>query len=354
VCGRTVSRGPQLAALRDVLGERILRVFDQVKPQAGKANLDAAAKSLADSGARTVLSLGGGAAIDTAKYLILANSTDAPLEDYAVPKGQGREGTPKRALTMPSHRHVAVPTTAGSSSEIMPWAGIRDEQKGEKILFRDPLLVPDIALLDPIMVLPTGPELTATSGVTALARAVEALYSAARQPIADAYALQAAALLGPALPAAIADGHDLAARADTQLGALLSGIAADNAMVSVTHAVGHAMGGRFALQHGIAHRIILPRAAARLLPAAGTNLPRLAVALGLTPAADLAEAARMVGDRLVELLDSMPIPKRLRDVGVRQSELADLAMVAMHEPMMAFAPRELSLDEVLDLLKECW
>jgi alcohol dehydrogenase class IV len=354
VCGRTVGRGPQLSALRETLGDRIVGVFDGVRPQGGRSNLDEAARMLADSGARAAVSVGGGAAIDTAKYLVLVNSAEGPLEDYAVPKGKGRDGSPARALRSVSHVHVAVPTTAGSSSEIMPWAGVRDEEKGEKILFRDPLLVPDVALLDPLMVVPTGPELTATSGVTALARAVEALYSAVRQPIADAYALQAARLLGPALPAAIADGADLEARSATQLGALLSGIAADNAMVSLTHAIGHAVGGRFALQHGIAHRIVLPRAAARLLPAAGPNLAHLAAALGAAPAPDLQEAAENVAARLGELLASMPVPSRLRDVGVQQSELADLAMVAMHEPMMAFAPRELSLDEVLELLRECW
>lgn len=354
VCGRTVSRGPQLGTLREVLGDRIVGVFDGVRPQGGRQHLDSAARALADSGAGAVISLGGGAAIDTAKYLILLNSAQAPLEDYAVPKGQGRDGAPKRALRTVSHTHVAVPTTAGSSSEIMPWAGVRDEQTSAKILFRDPLLVPDVAVLDPVMVVPTGPELTATSGVTALARAVESLYSAVRQPIADAYALQAARLLGPALPAAIADGGDVRARADTQLGALLSGIAADNAMVSLTHAIGHAVGGRFALQHGIAHRIVLPRAAARLLPAAGRNVAHLAAALECASTTSLPDAAERVAERLAELLEPMPVPHRLRDVGVQQTELPDLAMVAMHEPMMAYAPRELSFDEVLELLRECW
>ena len=121
-------------------------------------------------------------------------------------------------------------------------------------------------MLDPELAAPTGPELTATSGATALARAVEALYSADRQPLADAYALQALRLLVEPLPRAIADGADLEARSSTLVGSLISGIAAQNAMVSVVHAVGHAVGGRYALQHGIAHAILLPRAAARCLP----------------------------------------------------------------------------------------
>ena len=283
VCGRTVGRGPQLAALRAVLGDAIAGVFDGVRPQAGMANFEAAAQSVRASGADVVLSLGGGAAIDTAKYLILRLTVDGPLDDYRVPKGHGREGRPARALTRTAYPHIAVPTTTGSSSEVMPWAGVRDEAQAEKVLFRDPLLVPDVAILDPLLVAPTGAALTASSGVTALARAVEATYSRDRQPIADAYALQALHLLATGLPRSIEAPDDLDARLDAAVGAMLSGIAADNAMVSLTHAIGHAVGGRYALQHGVAHRIALPPVAGRLLPAAGSTLDRVAAAIGRSP-----------------------------------------------------------------------
>ncbi|MFC4055465.1 iron-containing alcohol dehydrogenase family protein [Actinomadura syzygii] len=349
VCGRTVGKGPQLAALREVLGDAIVGVFDEIRPQAGRSHLDAAAAAIRASGAEAVLSLGGGAAIDTAKYLILMLTVDGPLDGFTVPKGRGREGRPARALDGTACPHIAVPTTTGSSSEVMPWAGVRDEELGEKVLFRDPLLVPDVAVLDPELVVPTGAALTASSGVTAVARAVEATYSRDRQPIAEGYALQALHLLSTGLPRSIEAPGDLGARLDAQVGALLSGIAADNAMVSLTHAIGHAVGGRYALQHGVAHRIFLPPAAALLLPAAGSAVGRVAEAVG----AD-GRDAEAVTAALRAMFAPLPIPTRLRDVNVDRADLPAIAEATSHEPMMAYLPREMKVEEIEELLESCW
>jgi alcohol dehydrogenase class IV len=355
VCGRTVGAGPQMAAVRESLGDAVVGVFDGVRPQAGMANLEAAAARLAESGADAVLSLGGGAAIDSAKFLILALSRSHPFEDYEVPKGRGREASPLRALERTVMPHIAIPTTAGSSSEVMPWAGIRDEGRAEKMLFNDPLLVPDVALLDPLLVVPTNPSLTASSGATALARAVEAMYSRNRQPIADAYALQAIRLLTEGLPRAVEDGRDLEARTATQIGALLSGIAANNSMVSLVHAVGHAVGGRYALQHGVAHRILLPPVSRLMLPAIGRDITPLAQVLGLEkPEADPADVVEAVAQRLTEVLEALPMPRALRDVGVPQEDLPDIVRTTEHEPMMAYCPREVSTDEIAEILASVW
>lgn len=364
VCSRTVAAGPQLAAVREVLGEAIAGVFDGIRPQAGMTSLADAAQRLAGARAGAVLSLGGGATIDTAKYLILLLSRRHPVAEYQVPKGRGRGARPARALVETSHPHIAIPTTAGSSSEIMPWAGIRDEAHAEKVLFCDRLLEPDLAVLDPLLVVPTGPELTASSGVTAIARAVEAAYSRQRQPVADAYAVAALRLLAAGVPRSIAAPADLAARGQAQVGAMLSGIAAHNAMVSVVHAVGHAVGGRYALQHGIAHRILLPPVAARLLPAAGDTLPRLAASLDLPAGPGRAESpgrpldpavvAGQVAGRLAELFDALPVPARLREVGVARSHLPELARAAATEPMLAYSPREVPTAELEQLLESCW
>jgi alcohol dehydrogenase class IV len=352
VCGRTVGAGPALAAIRDVLGPALVGVFDQVRPHGGMASLEAARQALTASTADAVLSLGGGAAIDSAKVIILGLSRAHPLEDYQVPKGQGHNAAPKRRLTSTAVAHIAVPTTTGSSSEIMPWAGVRDEQRGEKVLFRDPLLVPDVALLDPLLVVPTGPSLTATSGATAIARAVEVLYSRDRQPMAEAYALQALRLLSVGLPRSVADGSDLEARSMAQTGALLSGIAADNAMVSLVHAVGHAVGGRYALQHGIAHRILLPPVSRLMLPVVAGELDTTARMLELE--AEEPKLADEVAAKVEAILDALPIPRTLREVGVPCEDLPKLAEATMHEPMMAYCPRAVTVGEVTDILRACW
>jgi alcohol dehydrogenase class IV len=355
VCGGTVSRGPQLAAVLAGLGDRPAVVFDEVGRHGELTSLAGGADLAREVRADVLISVGGGAAIDSAKFIAVLLGREGELAEYQVPHARDGMIAERRRLTAATLPHIAIPTTAGSSSEIMPWTGVRDPEQGIKRLFCDDALIPKVAVLDPELAAPTGPELTATSGATALARAVEALYSADRQPLADAYALQALRLLVEPLPRAVADGADLEARSATLVGSLISGIAAQNAMVSVVHAVGHAVGGRYALQHGIAHAILLPRAAARCLPAIGDRQYDLLAALGgragaATPDEAGEESVRLLAD----LVGGLPIPGRLRDAGVPESDLPTLAALVQSEPMLRTAPVELGAPDLLELLVDAW
>ncbi|MEX2625398.1 MAG: iron-containing alcohol dehydrogenase family protein [Ilumatobacteraceae bacterium] len=353
VCGRTVASGPQLTAARAALGDRLVEVFDGVRPHGGLSSLQAAADRVAALDVDILVSVGGGATIDSAKCIALLIARTEPLERYRVQRGA--HGHVDGLAIPPTIAHVAIPTTAGSSSEIMPWAGIRDEKTRQKMLFRDPQLVPDVAILDPDVVSHTGPELTSSSAVTAIARAVECMYSRDRQPFAEAYALQSLRLMSTALPAVLADPCDLGARHRTQVAATLSGIAADNAMVSVVHAVGHSVGGRYALQHGVAHRMLLPGALERCLIGTGDIQIKMAQALDLDhPWRDPDDAGRAVSDRIGELLDALPLPRRLRDVGVTEDELDELVEQTHGDPMFAHAPASFGEDELRSLLREVW
>lgn len=354
VCGRTVAAGPQLRLVREALGDSLAGVFVGVAAQGGLTGLGAGVTAVEEFGADGLISLGGGATIDSAKCIALLRACDAPIEEYRLRRIDG-ESVPGRAVpsTLP---HVALPTTAGSSSEIMPWAGIRNEQTREKMLFRDPALIPAVALLDPRLVAPTGPELTATSAVTSLARSIETLYSTARQPIAEALALQSLRLMVRALPLVMADGNDLDARASTQVAATISGIAADNSMVSLVHAIGHSVGGRLALQHGLAHAILLPHAAARYLPTLPAEARlQVAAALGVDVSAVTAEVATDAAVAALRgLLAALPIAGRLRDVGVPASALDDLAEQSVADHMFAFVPLPTSLADVREILGAAW
>ena len=320
-------------------GERLVEVFAEVRPHAGISTLQAGADVVREQSIDVLVSVGGGATMDSAKCISLLLARTAPLEDYRVQRGA--TGHVNGAPVPPTLTHVAIPTTAGSSSEIMPWAGIRDEQTRQKMLFRDPRLAPDIAVLDPAMVAPTGAELTSSSAVTSLARAIESLYSRDHQPFAEAYALQSLRLMLLSLPAVLADPGDLDARHATQVAATLSGIAADNAMVSVVHAVGHAVGGSHVLQHGVAHRILLPGAMARCLPGTGELQLRMAEAVGVqAQGATPDDAGRALTERIAERL--LPTSSRCR-VGCAMSasprpELDDLVAHSFADPMFGHAP----------------
>jgi alcohol dehydrogenase class IV len=355
VCGRTVSQGPQLRLLRDLLSDVIVDVFSGVQKHGGLTGAIDGANAFREARAEALISVGGGSTIDSAKCIALMLAADgADLEQFRVQERDGErvDPTPIGATVL----HVAIPTTAGSASEVMPWAGIRDEVRRQKMLFHDAALVPEIAVLDPRFVADTDPDLTASSAMTSLARSIETIYSSARQPISESLALTSLRLMLRALPAVMADGHDLAARADTQVAAALSGIAAENSMVSLVHAVGHSVGGRFALQHGIAHAIMLPAAATLCLPTLPLDtLTQVASALGIIESPSDADSLVSASvDRLRAVVEPLPLPQRLRDVGVPEEELDEITEQTLHDHMFAFTPISVDRSKLRQILQATW
>ena len=328
VCGRTVAGGAMLAAVRAGLGDACVGVHDKVgahTPLPDLRMLVAQAKSVA---ADIIVSVGGGSAIDAGKAASLLLATGDDLTPYAIrysETGMQRKLLPGRAIA-----HLAVPTTSGSASEVMPTAGVRDPERRIKMLFWDDRLIPDAVILDPEMAVHCSPAQTAATGMTAVARCVETLYSRDRHPFSTALALHGLTLLKAALPRAVAMPDDLEARADCQYACAMSGVAAINAMVSLVHAVGHVVGGRYALQHGVSHAILLPSAIRLLMPdeALATDMERLLAAL--------------------------PLRARLRDLGIAAEDLAGIAADTQHDYMMANLPRALSDGEIEQFLHAAW
>jgi acetaldehyde dehydrogenase/alcohol dehydrogenase len=153
-------------------------------------------------------------------------------------------------------RLAALPTTAGTGSEVSPAAVITHE--GRKLTLVDYSLVPDMAIVDPRLTLTLPPDMTADTGVDALTHALEAYVSIFASPFTDAFCLQAMHLILEALPRAVADGSDLAARTDMANAATIAGLAFSNAFVGVNHALAHAVGARFGVAHGRANGLFLP------------------------------------------------------------------------------------------------
>ena len=353
VCGPTVAGGEMLERVTAGLGPACAGVFAEIEPQNPLPCVRAGAEAAAAAGAEVLVSVGGGSAIDAAKCIALLRASGGELAPYAIDYGES--GWQRRELGDGVLPHIAVPTTAGSASEVMPTVGCRDPEARRKLLFWDRKLVPDVVVLDPEMAVFAGPELTAATGMTAMARCVEALYSAARHPISTALALHGARLLMSSLARSVVEPDNLAARADCQLGCLMSGTASINAMVSVVHAVGHIVGGRYGLQHGIAHAILLAPAMRMLLPAIGDGQHRVLEALGGRETGMTADAAgETAADAIQDLLAALPLERRLRDVGIAEGDLAGIATATMDDYMMATVPRQLGEGEVKSLLKSVW
>lgn len=305
-------------------------IFSDVAADPPQASVEAAADAARSFGADGVLGLGGGSSMDTAKLAaLIARSGERLAEVYGVGRARG-----------PRLKLILAPTTAGTGSEVTPIAVVTTPA-GEKMGVSSPLLYPDAAVLDPSLTLGLPPRTTAMTGVDAMVHAVEAYTSRRlKNPVSDALAIKALGLLRGAIERACADGSDLDARRDMLQGAMLAGMAFANAPVAAVHALAYPVGGLFHVPHGLSNALVLKPVLEFNLPAAGPLYGELAASLGLRP----------TGPALIEdferLLERLPMERRLREVGVDESDVAALAAGAMKvERLLINNPREMTRDD---------
>ena len=263
---------PMLAALRGA-GLQV-DVFDEVEPDPGYELVLAGVERLRSFGAQAVLAIGGGSPIDCAKAINLSHANDCHPSRltgvwlYALPR---RRGLP----------FYAVPTTAGTGSEVTMAAVVSDRQAQVKRSIIDPKLLPGTVALDPKLTVGLPPAITAATGMDALTHAVEAYLSTMANAETDAWALAATGLIVRHLPAAYRQGNDLAARERMLLGSYLAGLAFTRAGVGYVHAVAHQLGALYHVPHGLANAIVLPQVLDYSRPRCTGRLADLARAAGL-------------------------------------------------------------------------
>ncbi len=353
LCGKTVASGSLLEQTRAALGEHYCGVFDGVSAHTPSTMLADALAMVRATKADAVVTVGGGSAIDSGKGLKLASMGTGALDPYFVRHGPDGAMLQQR-LPKPSIVHVAVPTTSGSASEVLPTAGIRDVASRKKMLFWDDTLIPEGVILDPAMTVQTGAFLSAASGMTAVARCIECLFSVNRNPLSDGLALHALRLLHRNLPIVVNEPENLVARYECQVACSMSGVACINAMVSLVHALGHIVGGKFALQHGVSHAILLAPAMRRMLSVIGERQTLVLQALDGGTALDADAAGAKAADLIDELVCALPLQRRLRDLGLTEPELRDVAEQASHDYMMVNLPRPIDVPEIEALLRAAW
>jgi alcohol dehydrogenase class IV len=351
ICGSTVARGPMLARVKSGLGDITADVFSEVTGHTPIEMVERGAALARANKTDVLISVGGGSAIDAGKAIAIHLASKGDLSRYAIKYQPGGAMSCER-LPQPLIPHIAVPTTAGSASDVLPTAACRDARSRQKLLFWDHALVPQATVLDPEMAVYSDARLTAATGMSAVARSIESIYSAKRHPLSTGLALHALRLLRTALPRSIEAPGDIEARAACQIAAVMSGMAAINAMVSLVHAIGHVVGGRYGLQHGTSHAILLAPAVRLLMPVIADEQRLVCDALTSNVIPDQKRATP--SELIAAFVARLPLPQRLRDVKVEQGELGEIAQAVMSDYMMANLPRPVSANEVLALLQEAW
>jgi alcohol dehydrogenase class IV len=340
-------RSGHLAHIEAALGERLATTYAPVQPHVPAAQVDQATDLAVENKIDAVIGLGGGSPIG------LAKAVGQALEER-------RTGQPARAAFPTDQPRVpvaAIPTTY-AGSEMTAIYGVTREVDGvpRKITVTDPKIAPKLVIYDPLLTLDLPPDLTAATGINALAHCVEALYSTSRHPLSTASALGGIRSIGHALPRCHADGRNLGARSEMLIGAYLAGFSLASAAMALHHGVCHVLGGSAGVPHGVANSIVLPHAMRFNRDAAAAELAMAADALGISRDGRgdgaLAEAAAQY---VFDMVGQMGLPQRLRDAGVGQGDLPRLARLAFEGRTVHNNPRPIAdAGQIEELLREAW
>ena len=290
-----------------------------VPPEPTLAVFEAALQEVRAAGAEAVLGIGGGSALDVAKLLaVLARGPQSLADILGINRAAGR------GLFL-----VCLPTTAGTGSEVSPNAVVLDDHEHLKKAAISPHLVPDAAIVDPLLTLSVPPAVTAATGLDALTHCIEAYANKAAHPIVDQYALPGIRLIAANLVRAVRDGSDLEARENLALGSLYGGLCLGPVNTAAVHALSNPLGAQFRVAHGLANAILLAPVLEFNLPAAPERYADVAVALGAPRNGSAPSTAKLGVERLVQLSRDCRIPRRLAELGVPRDAIPSLARAAM-------------------------
>ncbi|BBX67057.1 bifunctional acetaldehyde-CoA/alcohol dehydrogenase [Mycolicibacterium psychrotolerans] len=352
--------------VRGKLRARHVQVFSEVTPEPDEETIRRGVELLQRVQPDALIAVGGGSVLDAGKAMrLFYEHPEKSLDELTMPFLDPR----KRVADYPTDRHrlqlVAVPTTSGTGSEVSPAAVLTVHGKKETLV--DYSLVPDLAIVDPVLTSSMPSVLTADTGIDALTHALEAAVSIFASPYTDALCAQAARLIFEALPRAYRDPDDLEARTDMSNAATLAGLAFSNAFVGTNHALAHAVGARFGIAHGRANAIFLPHVLrynaelpSKFMPAPGysayiapdkyAQIGRLIFG-GHEP--DDSRARLLAG--VEDLLRRVQMPRSLKVAGVDEDEflaaLPALAMTAFEDLSNRTNPRMPLVSEITELLR---
>ncbi len=292
-----------------------------------------------------VLGIGGGSALDVAKLVAALANGKQPIRDvFGTDLLEGRE------LFL-----ICLPTTAGTGSEVSPNAILLDETEQAKKGVISPHLIPDAAVIDPVLTVSVPPAVTAATGFDALIHCIEAYANKNAHPATDLYALEGVRLIGANLLKAVRNGNDLDARAALALGSLYGGLCLGPVGTGAVHALAYPLGGRFRIPHGVANAVLLPHVLRFNLPAAPGRYAQIALALGAEPGPNAPTTAERGITLLEQLLEASGLPRRLSALGLAQDAIPALARAAMQVTrLLKNNVRPLTEQDALRIYNEAW
>ncbi len=298
-----------LKTVTDVLAEAGVpyELFDRVEEDPSIEVVEESAGIYRESGCTSIIGLGGGSAMDVAKAVAVVGAGGGDLREHMG-------GTP---VAGPLPLLCAIPTTAGTGSEVTSVAIIADRERKVKAVVKGPALVPRIAVLDPLLLASVPPRLAAQTGADALTHAIESYFVSTGQAITDALSLSAIRIIMANLPSFVTNARDVAAAGQMLLASCMAGMSFKNTGLALVHSLSHPAGAYFHVAHGLACALYLPVVMEFNAPVCASRLASVADAAGvdirgLSVERAAAESVRAVRD----LLANVGLPRTFSDMGI--------------------------------------
>ena len=336
-----------LAALRSY--SEVL-VFDSVEADPSLKTLMKCVEVGSEFKATGVIGFGGGSSMDTAKLTaLLIGSGEDIHEAWGVANAKG----PRLPLAL-------YPTTSGTGSEVTPISIITQDDL-EKKGVSSPLILPDLAILDPLLTIGLPPHITAATGVDAMVHAIEsyASKSANNNLISKILAKEALRLLGGSIEIAVSNGNDLEARSNMLLGSMLAGSSFGNSPVAGVHALAYPIGGTYHIPHGLSNAIVLPYVLRFNIKDQNAAQLYSEIAPIIFPGMENSTSAQDISTKFIENLSKLSsdlgLEQRLRDVGIPQNACESMAKDAMKQTRLLINnPKEITENDAYDIYKSAW
>ncbi|MDQ7778950.1 MAG: iron-containing alcohol dehydrogenase [Planctomycetota bacterium] len=329
-----------------LLGPRCAAVYDGVVSEPTLDHVQEGHRLTRNAVVDGIVSVGGGSVIDCAKGIAATMRAKTSL----------KPGGASFFLEGPAPSHFAIPTTAGSGSEVSAAAMLFDPASGRKSLYFDPYITPRMAILDAELTVSMPPKLTATAGLDALCHSVEALVSKSATPFSNALAHESMGVIIENLSVCCEDGGNVKAREAMLIAASMAGAAFVNAGLGIIHSLAHAIGAVTNMPHGTLCGALLPHCVRFNVAREPESCAPVAHAMGIDTShlgpRMACEAASAAVDRLVEKLG---LPTKLRDVGVKREDFPRIAELALVDPCLKTNPRAITrADELLPLMESAY
>ncbi|MBB6217419.1 alcohol dehydrogenase [Anaerosolibacter carboniphilus] len=309
-------------------------VFDGIYGEPDTEMVDQVRRMIEEEKIDFVVGLGGGSALDVAKAAAGLYGQNLPTAEYLNQRPFEYQGIP----------FVAIPTTAGTGSEITLNAVLYHPELGNKNSLAHPGFQSKCSIVDPVLTYSMAPEITAMTGMDALTHAVESYTSKMANPVTMAMAGKAISLIAEGLPMAVKDGSDKMARSKMALGSMMAALAFAQTGVGVAHAISHPLGALFHIPHGLANAILLPTVIDYNDRCCHHQYVEIEKMLGIQ---------KRFGDFVRDLLMLLPIPQTLTAAGYIKGKEEELIRKTFTSRSLSKNPRLVQEDDVMDILQHC-